>query len=235
MSCRVWVGLALLLATPLAAAQDYDWSFTPYLWAAGIDGEAGLGPFQTDIGVEFSDIADVLAGAALFHVEANRDGYGVFGDLVFLSLEADSEPSPVGGQTETSFDTTIAEIGYLNKSSSIGLELGVRYWDLDLEMDPTTLPTLERGQDWVDGFVGLRTVREINDKWNWTTRANIGAGGTDVTLGVDMVFGRKLASGNQFVSGFKLLDIDYEEPSANGVPFRMDLMFIGATIGYLFD
>jgi hypothetical protein len=86
----------------------------------------------------------------------------------------------------------------------------------------------------VDGYVGVRFSREINDKWNWVTRANLGAGGSDLAIGFDTTFGRELGSG-QLVFGLKLLDIDYEEPSANGIPFVMDTMFIGATIGYAFD
>jgi hypothetical protein len=235
MYSKVLLGSTLIMAAPLASAQDWDWSFTPYLWAAGIEGDTGLGPIQTDISVDFADLADVLAGALLLHVEAQQDTYGLFGDLVFLSLEPDPEPANVGGRTQTQLDSTIVEAGYLKKSSRVGLELGIRYWDFELELQPTTLPSVERSQDWIDGFVGLRTSREINDKWNWTTRANIGAGGADLTFGVDLTFGREFSSGSQFVVGFKLLDIDYEEPSASGVPFLLDTMFLGGTIGYSFD
>ena len=235
MYSKLLLGSALILAAPLANAQDYDWSVTPYLWAAGIDGDVGLGPIETDASVDFSDLVDVLAGAALVHLEAQRDGYGFFGDLVYLSLEPDPETANVGGRTEAQFDTTIVELGYLRKGSRAGLELGIRYWDFELELQPTTLPTINRDTDWVDGFVGVRTSREINDKWNFTTRANIGAGGTDFTYGIDLTFGRELESGSQFVFGLKLLDIDYEDANVNGIPFSLDTMFLGGTIGYMFD
>jgi hypothetical protein len=233
---KILLGLALIVAAPLAGAQEeWDWSVTPYLWAAGIDGEAGLGAIETDIGVDFADIVDVLAGAALVHVEARKDTYGLFGDLVFLSLESDPETATAGGRTETQFDTTIVELGYLKEASPAGLELGIRYWDLDLELQPTTLPSVERSEDWVDGFVGVRFEHEINDKWNWTTRANIGAGGSDFSLGFGTTFGRELGSGSQVVFGFKLLEVDFEKSSAHGIPLRIDTMFLGGTIGYAFD
>ena len=119
--------------------------------------------------------------------------------------------------------------------SQAGLELGIRYWDLDLELHPTTLPSVERGQDWVDGFVGARFTREVSDAWNWTTRLNVGAGGTDFTFGFSTMFGRELGTGSRFMLGLKLLDVDYEEPAANGIPFVLDTMFFGATICYMFD
>ena len=237
MYSKFLFGSTLILAAPLAAAQDWDWSVTPYLWASGIEGDAKLGQIETDVSVHFSDIVDVLAGAALVHVEAQRGGLGFFGDFIYLSLEPDPETANVGGRTETQFDTTIVELGYLRnfEGSGAGLELGIRYWDFELELRPTTLPSVQRDTDWVDGFIGIRNSREINDKWNFLARANIGAGGTDLTYGIDLTFGREFESGSQFVFGFKLLDIDYEEASVNGLPFNLDTMFLGGTIGYLFD
>jgi hypothetical protein len=232
MNSKFLLGASLILATPLANAQEWDWSLTPYLWAAGIDGDTGIGPVQADLSVDFSDIVDVLDGAALVHVEAMKDDQGYFGDLVYLSLEADHD------RAGTELDTTIVELGYLRRTSAVGIEFGIRYWDFDLEIDPTTtLPvaTAQAESDWIDGFVGIRHVREITDKWNLTTRANIGAGGTDFTYGVGLIFGREMQSGSQFVAGLKLLDIDYEDTTANGRSFTLDTMFLGGTIGYMFD
>jgi hypothetical protein len=235
MKSKLLLWSTLLLTAPLADAQEWDWSVTPYLWAAGIDGDAGLGSIQTDVSADFSDLVDVLAGAALVHVEAQRDDYGFFGDLVYLALESDPETASVGGRVEAEFDTTILELGYLRQTSRVGLELGIRYWDFELTLQPTTLPTAQGDSDWVDGFVGIRTSRELNDKWNFTTRANLGAGGTDFTYGVDVTFGREFGSGSQFVFGLKLLDIDYEDNTSNGTPIRLDTLFVGGTIGYMFD
>ena len=226
------LGSTLILASPLASAQEWDWSVTPYLWASGISGDANIGPVAADLDVNFGDIVDVLDGAALLHVEAQKDGQGYFGDLVYLAVEADHD------RARTELDTTIVELGHLRRASRIGIEFGIRYWDFDLEIDPTTtlpVPTAQGDADWIDGFVGIRTVRELNDKWNFTTRANIGAGGTDFTYGVGVIFGRELNSGSQFVAGLKLLDIDYEDTTDNGRPFALDLMFFGGTIGYMFD
>ena len=229
---KIVISSILVLAAPLARAQDWDWAVAPYLWSAGIDGKVGLGPLQTDIDVDFSDLVDVLAGAALIHVEAQRGDIGLFGDLVFLALESDADSG--SSRVEVEFDTTIVELGYLGKLSGVGVEFGIRYWDFDLEIQPTNLAGLERNQDWFDGFVGVRFDREINANWSWITRANVGAGGSDLSFGVDTTFGRKLGPG-QLVFGLKLLDVDYEVPSARGIPFRMDTMFLGATVGYAFD
>jgi hypothetical protein len=226
------LGSTLILAAPLANAQEWDWSVTPYLWAAYIKGDARVGPVQTDLSVDFGELVDVLDGAVLLHVETQTDDTGYFGDLVYMSVETD------GGRATTELDTTIVELGHLRKTSHIGVEFGIRYWDFDLEIDPvTTLPVSNaQGEaEWVDAFVGVRDVRELNDKWNLTTRLNIGAGGTDFTYGFGVVFGRELNSGSQFVAGLKLLNIDYEDTIDNGGLFTLDSMFVGGTIGYMFD
>jgi len=45
-----------------AVAQDWNWQVAPYLWTAVIDGDFSLGPIDTTVDVNFSDIVDVLEG-----------------------------------------------------------------------------------------------------------------------------------------------------------------------------
>jgi hypothetical protein len=227
--------LAALAVTPGAFAQDWDWKVAPYLWAAGIEGDVALGPIARDVDVEFSDLLHVLAGAALVHVEGSKGENTIFGDLVWMSLEPEDEIATIGGVTEASFDTLILEAGYVRELDNIGLELGVRYWDLELELDPALLAAVPRDDNWVDGFIGIRRNSEIGDKWTSTTSFDIGAGGSDFTWAFDLVYSLELKGGNRFATGFKVLDIDYEDDSVNGQLFRQDLTFLGATVGYVFD
>jgi hypothetical protein len=231
---KLVTSLAALAATSSAFAQDWDWKVAPYLWASGIDGDAALGPLARDVEVDFADLVDVLAGAALVHVEGSNGTHGVFGDLVWMSLEPEDEIATIGGVTEASFDTLILELGYVRELSSIGLELGVRYWDLELELDPALLPPIKGDDSWVDGFIGIRRNHDLGDKWSSTTSFNIGAGGSDFTWAFNLVYALEFDSGNRFAIGLKLLDIDYENGSGASF-FRQDLTFAGATIGYVFD
>jgi hypothetical protein len=235
MHLRIITLLATLAGTSSAFAQDWDWKVAPYLWAAGIEGDVALGPIARDVDVEFSDLLHVLAGAALVHVEGTKGEDTVFGDLVWMSLEPEDEIATIGGVTEASFDTLILEAGYVRELSRFGLELGVRYWDFELELDPALLAAVQRDDAWVDGFIGIRRNSEIGDKWTSTTSFDIGAGGSDFTWAFDLVYSLELKGGNRFATGFKVLDIDYEDDSVNGQLFRQDLTFLGATVGYVFD
>ncbi len=118
------------LASEAANTQEdaWDWTFTPYLETAGIDRSASIGNAQADVSLSVGDLVDILAGAALVRVEAQKPEYGLFGDLVYLGTE------PTGN---VQFDSLIAEAGYLHKSPNMGdqagWEIGIRYWDLDPE------------------------------------------------------------------------------------------------------
>lgn len=234
MKLRFALVIAALFASS-ASAQGLDWRVTPYLWGAGIDGQIALGPVARDVDVEFSDLVNVLSGAALMHVEAQSDNHIVFGDLVWLALEPEEEIATIGGVAEAELDTTIIELGYARDSDAFGLEVGLRYWDFDIEIDPALAAGIVRGDSWTDVFGGFRNTRDLGQKWKLTTRANLGAGGADLSIGFQMDFARELERGNAFVAGFKLLDVDYEQDSVRGIPFALDTTFFGATVGFMFD
>jgi hypothetical protein len=230
-----FAGLVLGLLASSASAQGVDWRVTPYLWGAGIGGDIALGPVGRDVDVEFSDLVNVLSGAALMHVEAQSGEHVIFGDLVWLAVEPEEELATIGGVAEAELDTTIVELGYARDSDAFGLEVGLRYWDLDIEIDPALIDGIVRGDSWADVFGGVRRTRELGSRWTLTTRANLGAGGSDLAIGFQMDFARELERGNAIVAGFKLLDIDYEEASVRGIPFVLDTTFFGATVGFTFD
>jgi len=225
--------VAALFAAP-ASAQGWDWSVTPYVWATGIEGDIALGPVARDVDVNFSDILDVLAGTALVQVEARNDGHVIFGDLVWLKVEPEDEVATIGGVAHAELDSTIIELGYARERERFGLELGLRYWDFEMAIDPALIAGVERSASWTDGFAGFRNTRDLGQKWALTTRANIGAGGSDLAIGLQMDFARKFANGSAFVGGLKLLDVDYEKDSGS-TSFVLNTTFFGATIGYRFD
>ena len=233
---KLVLGCTPLLAAPFTvSAQDWDWTFTPYLWTAGIDGDVALGALSRPVDVSFGDLVDVLAGAALMHAEAGRNDYKIFADVTWMSLEPADELATIGGVAEAKFDTLIFEGGFVRELSSIGIEAGLRYWDFDLEIDPAFAAAVQRQDDWIDLFVGIRNQQPLGDNWRLTSEANIGAGDSDLTWGVQLVFARELDSGNAFVTGFKALGVDYSNNNVDGISFGVDTIFAGATIGFLFD
>lgn len=226
---------AALVASFASAQEGWDWRVTPYLWGLGIDGDIALGPVSRPVDVEFSDVVNVLSGAALLHVEAQNGEHVLFGDLNWLQVEPEDEIATIGGVAEAEMDSTIIELGYARDSDGIGFEAGLRYWDLDIEIDPALAAGIMRGDTWVDGFGGFRHTRDLGSSWTMRTRANLGAGGSDFSLGLEIDFARELERGNAIVAGVKFIDIDYEKSSVRGIPFVLDTTFFGATVGFTFD
>jgi len=236
MKDRVFLLVAMFLAAQSAAvADEWDWGVTPYLWAAGIDGGVSAGDIDVDISVDFADIVNVLQGAALLRLEGTSGQNGVFGDVAFLALEEDEAKDTVGGTLEVDLDTLIIEAGYRRSFSDVfALDIGARYWDFKTKLTPPVLPIARRSSAWTDGFVGARFANSLGDNWQWVLRTNIGAGGSDLALGVDLDFRRDLSSGNKFTIGFRALDIEYSG-SSGAVPIDLDTTFAGLTIGYTFN
>jgi len=218
-----------------AAADEWDWEVTPYLLGAGIDGGASVGSIDADISVDFEDIVNILQGAVLLRFEATSGQNGVFGDLVYLALEEDKAKDTLGGTLEADLDSLIIEAGYRRSiSEGVALDFGLRYWEFDTKLTPALLPAVRSSTDWTDGFVGARFHHSFGNKWSWVLRANVGAGGSDLALGLEMDFRREFSNGNRFLVGFRALDVDSGETSG-AVPTDLDMTVSGLTVGYTFD
>lgn len=225
----------LILNLNSAAAEEWDWEVTPYLWASGISGNVSAGNVDGDISVEFKDIVDILQGGVLLRLEGNSGRNGVFSDIVFLALEEDEAKDTVGGTLEFDLDSLIVEAGYRRSiGENFAIDFGIRYWDFDTKLTPPVLPVVRRSTAWTDGYVGARFSSSFSDKWSWVLRANVGAGESDLALGLELDFRRKFASGNRFTAGLRVLDIDYED-SSGSVPLDLDMSFSGLTVGYTFN
>ena len=77
----------------------------------------------------------------------------------------------------------------------------------------SVLAIVKSSIDWTDGFVGARFSNTLNDKWSWVLRANVGTGGSDLALGLELDFRCEFANGNRFTAGFRILDVDYRDSS----------------------
>lgn len=226
---------ALILTTGTVVAEDeWDWGVTPYLWTAGMDGMIAAGDFRADVSMGFSDIVNVLEGGALLRFEGAGRTHGFFGDLVYLAIEDDAGKDPVGGAIKVEADSFIGELGYRRfLSDGFAIDIGLRYWDFETTLTPSMAPAAERSSDWTDGVIGVRLTGEAAQNWNWVFRANVGAGGSDLALGMEIDLRREFSRGNSVNIGFKALDVDFEE-SSRPVPLPVDLTLAGVTIGYTF-
>lgn len=230
------ISIMLIASAPSSAsAQQWDWKLTPYLWATGLDGSVSIGPVSADTSLSFSDVVDILRGAGLVRLEAQKNRHGFYGDIAYFRLKEEDARDTVGGSLELKMDALVLESAYFYRlNETYALEFGGRYLDIETTLRPALLPSVTRTSDFTDVIVGFRADFDINQKWDVLFRGNVGGGGTDYSAGLQIDFRRAFSNGNTLDIGFRALDIDYadgEGLSAVG----LDLSMSGLAIGYTFD
>lgn len=226
------IGLLVPLAGSALAQDETDawtWRVAPYLWTAGIDGTLTTQIGQADFDVDFSDIWDNLDAAGLLFVEARRERVTLLGDFVYLALDADGE-TPGGADADLDLDTTILELAglyRLSPTSPYELGLGVRYADMDIELDAGGASS-DRSHDAFDGFVAGRATWPFARRWSVQVYGDVGAGDSDLTWQASALLGLQFTSWG-LVLGYRVLDYEFEEGST-----ELDLAFEGLVYGVEF-
>ena len=96
VASTVMVVLMTLPATT-RAAESWDWSITPYMWASDITMDVAVnGDPVLGIDVVFSDLLDKVDFVFQFHFEGRRGRAGFFIDGTFIELTVDDLTSGGG-------------------------------------------------------------------------------------------------------------------------------------------
>ena len=210
------------------AAAPGAWAFTvsPYLWAAGIKGQAATLPNlpPSEVNESFSDIWDDLKFAGMIVGRARNGRFAIAGDLQYVETTADGEtPGPLYGDTElTSKSFLLSALGeYIiaeQGNSSFGVLGGARFWSVDtrLELDSGLLPgrSISDSETWLDPMIGVRGNLDLNDRWFLTGWGFLGGFGVGSDLMADVFGGlgyRFSRPGLSTVIGYRWMKVDYED------------------------
>ena len=214
----------LAFGAATADAQVTDrWQFeaTPYLWAAGMKGDVGIGRLSAE-GVEtsFSDIFKSLRFGFMGAFEGRKDRFGFLVDAIYMQLTQTKPASvPLFGDVHAKVAqqayTVAATWRAVDGEVPIDLVGGARtnYLKLDLDLAASALApqgrTLVRSRDWVDGFVGARVQYPIAPQWTLVGYADLGGGGSDFTW--QAIGGINYAISPTTIArfGYRYLKVDY--------------------------
>ncbi len=241
--------LGALLASNLAVAEDIgfpdevDWKVSAYVWGMGIEGDAGIGDIVAPVDMNFSDILDMFRGGGSMIVRADQGAHAFTADISYFRLTPDDALLPNnGGVLDVDIDIALVEAAYMHKwpteSGYWGLRGGLRYWDVEINMDLTGGPmdaSRNEGDDWIDGIIGVGGMRLINDRWSMLWTADVGAGGSDSAYAAQAVFQRKLNNGNLVSIGARYWSVDYEGTAGDAGKFLFDVDILGVLLGFTFD
>ena len=245
----------LLVGTAIAAspahADDWEWAFTPYIWATdiGIDVAVNDNDVASD-DLAFDDLLDKIDFALLMHLEAQRDKVGLFADLVFMDLgskqtNAARPPLPGGTEVKSDVTTTLIELGgfYRPSGDSHGLDIlyGVRLTDLEVKLDITfpgplgMTEQLDGSDSFTDGFAGLRFSAPIGENWSFVLRGDLATGDTELTTNAIGLFGYSFGENNKYraMFGYRYMKMEIED-SSDGSKVNVDMTMAGPLAGVAF-
>lgn len=228
-------------APPVA---DDSWQFTlsPYAWAAGLNGSVGVGNVVSEVDLSFSDILDNFDIGAMMHFEARKGRWAFLFDGFWLKLQADADtPGPVFGGADIEVEELrlAALVSYraLEGPTTLDLLAGVSYFSIDTDLD--LLPraqnigaSLNSSEDWIDPVIGFHLRHELCERWSTMLRGEIGGFdvGSDFTWQVMAGVAYRTGESSEVFLGYRHLDIDYSDSD-----FSYDTETSGLILGMNFS
>ena len=253
MKKKMLFGLALLVAVLAGASTQaeertshvdgWEFTFAPYLWMAGLDGDVTVKGTKSSVDADFGDILDNLDTGAQGYFELRNDNWGVYGDFMYIKVANDAKVGPVSIDVESS--TTMAEAGVLwrifegygAQESPVGTDLfiGGRYMNIDAELDFAGVADVSSDRNWWDPIIGVAYSHDFSRDWLLKATADIGGFGigSDFTWGLRILGGYRLGKHANLWFGYRYLDVDYDEGSGAN-KFEYDVEMHGPILGASF-
>lgn len=233
------IGLCLLTSAVSAmaderAADTWQFSVTPYLWLATIDGSAGTGGVDLpDLNPDYSFFAlDNLDIAGFLSAEAGKGRWSLLADTLYVSYSDRYALGPLIAEARVSGGAM--ELSALYRPVGIdhlALIAGMRIvsLELDLALDPG--PAARQRETWVDPIVGVRVNYPLGERWELVARGDIGGFGIGSDRDVNLYLGAAVEIGHSssLVFAYRHLAVKFEEPD-----YRVDLAVTGVLIGWQF-
>lgn len=249
-----------IISEPIPPATSSDtnaWQFeiTPYLFAAGLKGRAGVRGVTADVDMSFNDIWNNLDSAfmGLFTAQKGRWSYGL--EAVYFKVTDEGSKSvtgPFGKVTvdgalklTTSINVYQGSVGYqvVGKKVAVDLIGAARYTQVKVDMNTTitTTPPItflpggatsaSGSEDWTDLVVGVRALYPVSNSIGLLGYADVGAGGSDLTYqliaGVNWEFVEDITA----KVGYRVLDWDYKN---DGTVWDMQASGMYLGVGFKF-
>jgi len=223
--------------------DDDKWHFvlSPYLWIAGINGQAGVNDLVVDVDSGLTDDNVHLNAGFMSTFEARKNRLVLLTDLQYSNLGTE-RPTPRGlfSDATAEFKTFILdpEVGYRvaanqEKGRSLDVLGGVRIWHLraNLELDPGRLSARSgsRSKNWVDAVGGVRGRYAVTKRIVLIGKADLGGGGSQFTYQLFGGAGFTVSKSVSLIGAYRLLHVDYDKDN-----FLFDMGLSGPVLGASF-
>jgi len=227
-----------LATTSVSAEEEWQISWTPYIWAANLsaDMDFGRGPISADL--DFHEIIDKLEGVYSHYLEFRKGRWGVANEIVYLNI-ADSMKNPIPGITEADADLKQSIIDlvatyHTGNDENTMLYGGLRYINLEVEVDTTSpLPALnlelDADKNWTNLLVGVRQIYPLNDKWSLLARGDIATDfGDEQSYAINLGANYDMTDLLDLKFGYRYMEVDFEDSDIE-INETIDGVFVGLT------
>jgi len=232
--------LSLLIQVPAIAQTEavkdpdpWQFEFTPYIFAAGMNGKSGIGPVTANVDMSFDDIRKNLDQGLMALFEARKGPWTYGFEGVYFKLKNEGVKSwqgPLGNTSTGTLEATMTEqlygltVGYrvLDEHTKVDVLGAARYTQLDanLNLAVTTgsslLPdgsySVSGSQSWWDPVIGARVLVPFAEAWTLVGYADYGGFGIgsnptyQLLAGVNWQFSKSVNA----KAGYRYLYQDYQ-------------------------
>ncbi len=199
------------------AAGDWEFIIAPYALVPAIEGDTSVGRVEgADVDVGPDDIVNNLELGAMIQIEAHhKSGYGVSLAYNFMDLSGSATaPGNLGELQADIYQGIFEGYGIYRVNSAKGpLDFygGVRWWDMDVELEVNGMQVVENTNDWVDPVIGVRWQPQIAENWHLIVKGDIGGFGVASDFSWNMQ-GGVLWDATDYLSlvfQYRALSVDY--------------------------
>jgi len=231
--------------------QQSSWEFqvAPYFWFLSLEGDVTVKGQESEVDTDFDEIWDEFNIGAMVEFEARNGRWGIIGDMVAANLGTektiagvDIDPDvnilmlTLGGSYRLgTWDLTDAPD---KKAPTLAVDAiaGARYTYLGLELDIKGFPNVDADNDWVDPFIGARTLWDITRGWGITLGGTVGGFGvgSDFTWTAAGLLGYRFGlfgeDNARVLGGYRAIYQDYSSGSGDN-KFEWDVTMYGPVLG----
>ncbi len=238
------------IAAGTAAAEEWQWSVTPYLWATDLEVDVTLSDRDLiDADIPFDDLVDTLESGMFVRAEGMLGRHGMAFDLFNVEL-AESHgiefPALPGSQLalDTEVGMTILDLaGVYNPSgdrTGFSLLYGARTieqrndFELALNFGGTNVGTqsFSATDTLVDGLVGMRYSRSLSPKLTYGFAADVSTGGTELTWSAGPALGYSFGENNRYrlTGGYRKMVVDFDTAESIDADLTMSGLLLAIRI-----